>query len=687
MKYFALLAVLVLALACGSKSVAPTFESGGAAGTFSTNAGSGGRSFGSSGSGGASGEAGSGGGAAGSSLAPAVKITSPVAVSDPNVGPVVTANPVQVLCDASAAMTTGATIDSQTVKIEAFDAKGVAIGTSATASTQNPLDANEYGAKFSMVGVANGPISFKCSAADKSTPPNIGTTTTSTFFDQGPTITVASPLPNSSYSLKNKVLFKFTVTAAPLTDSDKFAAVDMTAGKVTLTVDNQVISLAAAQDPTDPTTYSINVDLNNAVEFPKTPAGTVPVEITAWDTRGTQATMPYTFNIDGTPPVIQIVSPATGQVVGGHVTVEFTVTDSQSGVDQSSVNIALNNLPPVSFDPTPNSGWTVSADGKTFDYGFDSGSSAINGAIQVHVEIQAADNATNVSAGATEDLYLDNQPPSVDLDPPNLQEREILSGTNYACSEPFDPLGTSPNDLSVVPTVGIYRALVWDNTNSAQGETVLHFAGTDQSSVILYAQPDPATPLLIAKHNTNGLCDDLNTDAASKPPLEDLVPIAPQGSSYFDAAAPTIALTCGDGSDGNAPKGLCAANSSDLTRVIDHAVVGATEPVIYAINSVDPAECTGQNWSLPDSGLPNGWVCIAVLAKDKVGNLGISPPLRVCLNSNLNGKVQPDCAIFGSTASMTPPSCTDGCTPPGHFIPYAFNSLMQPVPHVLDLPH
>ncbi len=167
-------------------------------------------------------------------LAPVVcdNCRSLLAVSDPNKGAVVTGDSVVVLCDASAAKTLGATIDTQTVKIEAFDAKGVAIGTPATASTQNAIDPDEYGATFSLVKQPNGPISFKCSVCrDKSTSPTISASDDlSTFLDEGPTITPASPLPLSSFSLKSKVLFKFTVTPAPLSDADKSAAVDMTAG-------------------------------------------------------------------------------------------------------------------------------------------------------------------------------------------------------------------------------------------------------------------------------------------------------------------------------------------------------------------------------------------------------------------------------------------------------------------------
>src|SRR5450755_596137 len=187
MKYFALLGALLVALGCsgsdhGGAFVDPGGDSGGSGGRTSSHAGAGGKN-GTSGSGGRGvGEAGEAGAAGAEDvLAPIVSITSPVLVSDPNKGAVVTGDTVVVLCDASASNTPGSTIDAQTVKIEAFDAKGVAIGTPATASTQNALDPNEYSATFSLVKQSNGPVSFKCSASDKSTPPTISTATISTF--------------------------------------------------------------------------------------------------------------------------------------------------------------------------------------------------------------------------------------------------------------------------------------------------------------------------------------------------------------------------------------------------------------------------------------------------------------------------------------------------------------------------
>ena len=672
MKKFLWPGVLVaaaVAVACGGSDHGPFTDP--TAGGSTSMAGRPGHA-GSSGSGGdtSMGEGGAAGETSvGDPLLPIVRITSPTAAKDPDVDTVVTSQPVRVLCDASASKAAGATIDTSTVKIEAFGADGKAIGTPMTTSSQNSSDANEFVASFPITDVPNGALSFKCSVNDKSTPPKVATTTIGTFLDKGPTISVVSPAAASAFALSTPILFKFNVLPAPLSSSDKLAAVDDTKKKVTLTVNNQAIDLTGAQDPKDHTLYSVSVKLNDLMLFPKPPAGAVPVEIDAWNQRGTKAVLAYTFEIDGTPPTIAIVSPTPGTVVGNHVTLEFTVTDTQSGVDPSTVNVTVGTASPVYYSSQQNSGWALKD--STFDYSFTTDKL---GLIQAHVQVNASDYAANAAAGQSTDLYLDNQAPIIDLDPPAIQERRN-SNNAYTCSEPFYPLGASPHDGDVVQSAGVYRALVWDLTNSIDGEGIQHLAGTAKTSVTLYATPgDSKTPLISAKGGTT--CNTVASDV-----YESLVPIDPSGSSYFDSKAPVIPSYCGAGTASTPPDHLCTANVSDLTRVIDHNVIGQTEPVVYAIKGLSGAECTGQDWSLVDAGLPNGWVCLAAVAQDKVLNPAVSRPLRVCLNSTAPGKIKPSCAI----SSEVPPSCTDGCTLPPTFLSAVISAQFQATPYI-DLP-
>jgi hypothetical protein len=56
---------------------------------------------------------------------------------------------------------------------------------------------------------------------------------------------------------------------------------------------------------------------------------------------------------------------------------------------------------------------------------------------------------------------------------------------------------------------------------------------------------------------------------------------------------------------------------------------------------VDTLRCVGDYWDWRQA-IPNGGpVCVAVRAEDTLGNVGVSPPLRVCLQRSSGGY---DCA-------------------------------------------
>src|SRR5215471_1274899 len=113
---------------------------------------------------------------------------------------------------------------------------------------------------------------------------------------------------------------------------------------------------------------------------------------------------------------------------------------------------------------------------------------------------------------------------------------------------------------------------------------------------------------------------------------------------------------------------------SDLTEVIRHNAANV-EPVVYGIGGLMGLECTGTGWELPsqvtDPTQKEGWYCLAALAKDKVGNASISRPLRVCVDDPLTTGMVPSCTM---NPNELPPSCTDGCTPPGRFPPIGLNA-------------
>lgn len=590
-------------------------------------------------------------------LAPVVTITSPLKASDPNASTVLVEDAktvvnglVVVTCTAVQGSAANATIDPATVQLEMFDGKGASQKQSPGVTTGTP---GEYSATFNLSGIANGPMSFTCTASDKSTPPLTTKTTLATFVDHGPSIQVGSPTAGSPHPLKGPIDFNFSALAAPLTTTgDNGAAV---AG-VTLSVNGQMIDLSTAAVAKSPGEYDLSIDFSTNPLFTKTPVGSVPVVITATDTRTpTPAirTTTYDFVMDSTGPTITAISPPDRTIIGGQVHLQFTVTDDLSGVDPKTVEVDLGS---TKHFYTPGDSWSENSG--TYTFSFDSATFDAT-QVQVTVNIRASDLATNAGLGASVTYYIDNQPPIVDLDPPTVREEKQV-GTGYVCSDPFDPLGKAISDLATGQSFDLFRALVWEETNEASGQTVLYPAGTNQKSVQIYLQPDPTKDLLISKNNTGGVCNEIaNLDTLN---FLSLNPVPPTGSAAYTTNFPAIDGVCTVDNDDPTPAFLCPNNTSDLTVVVAQPF-DVPQPAIYASGDLTTGStCTGAQWQISSPSLvtKNGWVCLAARAVDNVGNVGVSAPLRICVNDPANGAA-PDCT--------NPPTCVTGCTAPAHFIP------------------
>jgi len=685
MKYLALVGVVVaLAVACGSKKDAPVYI-GGSGGTESSVGGSSGghgAHGGNSGTGGSSSaEAGEAGATAADELAPIVTITSPAPTDDPNTGTVTLLN-THVTCDVTKGTGAGATLASDTVTIEAFDAKGKSI--KRVPAVQTVQKENEFAADFVLTGIPSGRISFVCTASDMSTPPRTTSATSKTFLDQGSIITLKAPKMMNTvqyYALNTPLAVDFTVTPSPLSNSDTQAAVDT----VTLKIAGVDIDISKAAVSGSPSEYSLNILLSDTRVFPKTPDGQVALEITATNKRRNPgpvtSTLLQEFGVDGSGPVIKIISPAATDttVLGKVVTIQFSVTDTQSHVDTSTVTLTFNKTDVRHFDLTAGKGWSTPS-GDTYSYLLDT-TTVPGSKIQLHVEATASDNVANPSDTrnvASADYWLDTTPPTLDLDPKFIQDRKFSSGDIYYCSDAFDPLGDSPNDGQIVPSTRNYRALIWDETNTSDGQTVFHYAGIDPTTVELYAQADLTQPLL-ADSDGDGVCDKLLVDSkdgvTSLPVAEGLSGLPKQGHAFYEATSPVYAGVCIADAE-QKPDQLCSQKNSDMFRVIDHNIANRSgEDVIYTSTSTDALECTGKATELSASIAKNGWVCLAAQATDYAGNKGFSAPLRVCLNSA--GRDAPSCAQSFTLdaqgrqiSTETPPSCVlNNCKVPGHF-PY-----------------
>lgn len=658
MKYLALLGLLLLAFACGSKDhggfVAP--ETGGAAGRVGAGGGAGKGAAGTSGR--VSAEAGEAGepGTDIDLLAPSTSITSPKEVSDPNLGKPLTAPQVVVTCLATQGPSpNSAKVAPSTVSIAMLGADGKQIGM--PASAQSTEMANQYQATFVLTEVPNGPVSFRCSASDVAVPPHSAAVTLSTFVDHGPAVALKNPTPGSAHAVTPAISFRFSTLPDPLIDDDDGAAVTNVALKVYGVDIDDIASHELSKTPGE---YKIDVDLSDSKLFNPTPSGPVPVRIVATNKRGTVHTSDFSFNVDSLGPVIQIVSPPTpNQFVGGKVTLAFTVTDTPAGVNPDTVQVILNSQAAF-YDPK--NGWATPSP-NNYTYTFDTRQFGVQ--IQLNVNIRADDMAGNSSDGASIIYYMDNAPPIVDMAPPDVSELRYDDSSHNSCSASFPPLGDSPKDLDVIGTLTRPRALLWDVGNSMDSQDAFYYSDIDNRDTNtiphLYFQPDPSKPLLKnsdpSKHGA--IC---NAIADETLPLVTLVPLTPQGASFYSSSSvPPVGEACQAGSETTPPKTICTGTK--MTRVIQHesGTVGTPDPVVYVIPP-DGLQCTGTQFQITNIAPKDGWICAAVSAIDRTGNRAVSAPLRLCLDSDAYPG-EPDC----KTMSVPPPTCVSDCVPPPHF--------------------
>jgi hypothetical protein len=588
-------------------------------------------------------------------LAPVVTIVSPEALEHPSGGTVLVGPEVEVRCRAvqSRDRNSSAVLPGS-VTIEMLDAEGERVGEPITGSPTTRD--NEYFATFFVQNLPNGVVSFKCSASDEAEPPHSATTTLSTLFDGGPAITVREPLEDSVHAQRGVVRFELLVEAAPVAENDDEAAVD----SVVLEVASQEFPLEDDGDGV----YFADVDFTDPIFGSTGLSGSTPVQIWATNSRSDPGPVTrdysYDFVVDAEGPTITIASPENATVRGGEVELDFTVVDPTpgSGVDEDSVTVTIN-LEAHNYSLNDRA-WTPETGGR-FRFTFDS--RTIEGSqAQATITVDARDNARNTARTASMTLFLDNKPPIVDLDPPNIRERR--NSMPPLCSLPFDPLGLSPkNDVSVVNRgLPRPRVLVWDETNEVEG-LAPHPSWTNRDTVYLYLQGDPSVPMLTDGSDADDVCDTIDPAAVRV----QLTALNQQGSSWFgpvtEDTTPTDPplVACGYGTATNPPPFLCNNQLSDLRRVIPHGLV-SSEPVVYAFGSLVEPLCTGDGWEIGgfikdrNGEAREGWICLVAEAEDNAGNRSLSAPLRLCYD-DADTPAQPSCMNLAD-----PPSCRQACS-------------------------
>lgn len=677
---------------------------GGDAGAAGANGGDGGTTSGGKGGAANGGNGGTTGGASATVApgAPVVTFVSPPSVLDPNAVGVVIKDTATVTCKAAAAAEPGSTVDPGSVHITMTQGTDVV----ALEPLETTMVAGARESVFVLTKTISGIVTFDCNANDRSNPPLYGNATPlDLLVDRGPIVDFARPSPGEAVALTEGVYVDFTVTPNPIADGDQKAdtqAVEVLIGGKKVTVNETTPGSGQ---------YAGRVSLTDPKVFPlsEQPNGATAIQVIATNERGTVTSRTQNFTVDGTAPTIAVTSPAPGTIVGSNVQLIFTVRDPAggAGVNPGTVAVRINSLPAFFYDPLQQARWQH-PDADTFLFTLSESDLSAADA-QATIQITATDKVGNTNSGQSMSLYLDFVPPIVHLDPPTVRERYFEIEVNkQVCSNAFDPLGEAISDLQIVSNAGYYRSFVWDDTNSAGPFLPRYYAGTDQGKVWLYIQDNLDYPLLVdTDGDPNSYCDDIDPgpDGIRKPPLQ-LKPVTPAGlapwvynttDAAFNAAddtrfvaAPSITGYCAAQGWLRDPEYFLCESRSDMVHVISHTVGG--EPVIYgnAPAAGKAIECTGRYWEIkPLISRPvrDGWVCMAAMAIDKVGNRGVSPPLRVCYDDPSTALV-PDCKTAGALpevpwvsawsnwipygtvdtdpfpdrSAATPPSCAKACT-------------------------
>lgn len=585
-----------------------------------------------------------------SPLGPVVTFTAPTPTSDPSSDAVITESTVKVACKVVRSVLSGAAaVDKTMVRIglRQLDDEGM------ESWIEQPVNAaadDVYEAQFELRAQPNGLLRFRCVARDLAATPNVTTATLDTLLDLGPKIEVKDPR-EPSYALKTPVPIKFTVSPDPITEDDPLAAID----SVKVLVSG--VEIEVEEDATTPGLYQTSVDFDDRTRF-AVPPDSAQISVVAANKRTPVAavrTVKSDIVIDGKGPTIVVKEPAEGQIVHGKRELKVEVTDP-SGVKASSLIANINNGLLVLKD------WEGVA--PTFTHSFDT--SEYTTLTRLSIEVSATDGVGNQTT-TTRIIRLDNLPPVISLNPPLIREWR-KNGNNIECSALFDPVGDAPNDGDRLTSYGYFRALVEDKTNEPpydpnEPDPILYIAGVANETVEVHLQRDLSIPLLIDTNN-DGICDEINDKEedgtllpeAKRPRKIVLSPVTPTGSAWYrlqdeeseDNAACYAPTSASPVVQPSVPNTVCPLSPS-FTRVIPARTEGRP-PAVYALRPTNTSTgaCTGDYWELAQIANP-GWNCVAARVEDKVGNVGISEPLRICFGPN-------DC-------SGTPmPSCRRDCT-------------------------
>ncbi len=492
--------------------------------------------------------------------------------------------------------------------------------------------------------------------------------------DAGPTVKVVSPIDGQAYSggLDVEISADFGA-AGPQANLSPNPSATLGGMPVVLALDPQTGTYRAtiAFDPSTPPPAGVQT-------FPQL-SGSQLFDVRATDANGVTAEKQVTFTIDDAGPTIAATTPGPGDVVGGVLLIQATITDPSGVLDSSVVAVIGDNDTPVFTLPL------AAQTGGVYSTLFDTANLTAckpppdTGLCLVYptISFRASDSIGNQTVVGY-DFAVDNVPPVADLDPP--PEREMrLEPTGYECSFAFDPLGLDtgvgdmPNDGCMVPQIFDLRARVEDDGNRGNGLKVVPIAGVDPDRTNVYILSDLGganqNAPLVVDSDGDGNCDEINPllVPTSRPVASDevlqirLAGVPAGGEADFEPdpslpARPGGAFFCGQGSATAPPRPLCTFEQP--TVVFSYA---GGLPSVWSVEPIDPGfRCVGNQFDALANQVADGqWICIAVETADKAGNRSVSAPIRVYVKYDDAGGF---CAPPPSSAGP-PPTCTGSFDP------------------------
>ncbi len=601
--------------------------------------------------------------------APIATILSPIATNDPASADVVIGNRVTVECRVTVGDSPEARpVDPESVTIVRLDGDGMVADSPTVVA-----EASVFRAAFNLEGLNSGAMRFRCTAQDIDAMPRCAEDEIETLVDLGPQITVL--MPNAGSIHTGRMDLRYSVSPAPLVEGDTLAEV----AEHTLTVAGVEITDI---EETEPGTYRADIDFSDMTVFEEELAGEFEFSVEATNMRtpspGTSRHV-QPFVIDRTGPTIEFLTPDAGELIGGRARVHVSAMDPAE-VDDSTVILRVGRLELNMRRIGGTDEFEVFFDAATFP-------STIT---ELTLNVTAADSVGN-RLTASQIVKLDAVPPIASLDPPMVRASRLLS-ERLQCSPLFDPLGDdSVNDGQIVGTAAEFRARVEDMTNEGTGGTSVLFHAGNRSAEIYFL--DDSDQALLVDTNDDGVCDSINPDVepvAGDPTTAvvlELEGIRPTGTIFlppdldFTGGTPATAYAggsiygdCVSGTSPSVPRQLCR-ESSPLGVVISPRIASTTERAIYGKPVVTPLTCIGDSFDFQGS-LNEGWACAAVRTEDNLGNIGVSPAMRVCFSDGVAPSSCP--GEIGDIVTTDLPSCTDGCTPPRSFVDVPRYQLIPP---------